>query len=168
LSSRFGQKFDNSIKLYAVIKEVDVDDEGLSDFEKYFNHNDIFLDEKKEFHSALGNHSMLNQRLHSWNPLTLYTDFKKLMGRMEKKGIKGNLKGEGLLKGGLFIVTPTAGVVYQHHEVSGTPMPYEEIENVVASLTDAEPVAKGSKKSHRRSADLSQPVCTSREACGDA
>lgn len=171
LSSRFGKGFENNINLFGVIKEVGVDDEGLADFEnKYFNHNDLFLDAEKGFYAALGNKSLTNQRLHSWNPFTLYSDFNKLMGRMKDKGIEGNLKGEGLLKGGLYIVSPTAGVVYEHKEQSGTPMPYEEIEQTVAALLQRDP-AEFKPKSKGGSGtppavDLSQQVCTSRETCG--
>lgn len=173
LSSRFGKGFENNINLYGIIKEVGVDDEGLSDFEnKYFKNNDIFIDQQKGFYAALGNNSLLSQPLHSWNPFKLYTDFNKLMGRMKEKGIEGNVKGEGLLKGGLYIVSPTAGVLYEHKEVSGTPMPYAEIEKVVATLLQRDPAeftssSTSAKASEGRPAIPAQAVCTSRDTCGD-
>jgi len=166
LSSRFGKGFENNIGLYGIIKEVGVDDKGLSDFEKkYFNSNDIYIDEKKGFYEALGNNSLLGQSWHSWNPFTLYTDFSKLMGRMKEKNIEGNLKGEGLLKGGLYIVSPTDGVVFEHKEVSGTPMPYGEIEKVVAGLLKRDPAELA--KSSQEGRSVEHAVCTSRETCGD-
>jgi hypothetical protein len=168
LSSRFGKGFENNINLFGIIKEVGVDTEGLLEFEsKYFNNNNIYIDEKKEFYAALGNNSLLSQPWHSWNPFTLYSDFGKLMGRMDEKKIKGNLKGEGLLKGGLYVISPTAGVVFEHKEQSGTPMPYAEIEKIVAGLIgrDAAELAAG-KAGECRAAEM--PVCTSREACSDA
>lgn len=166
LSSRFGNKFEDNINMFGVIKEVGVDTEGLLEFQsKYFGDNEIYFDEKKEFYHALGNQSLLSQRLHSWNPFQLYTDFNKMKDRMKNKKIEGNLIGEGLLKGGLFIVSPTEGVVYEHHESSGSPMPYEEIEAMVAKLTKRDPAVPFGKRTDTTTRAL--PVCTSRDTCGD-
>lgn len=161
LSSRFGAGKGN-INLYGIIKEVGVDTEGLLDFQsKYFNNNEVFLDSDREFYKVLGNKSLLSQPLSSWNPFTLYHDFNSLMGRMKEKKIEGNLKGEGLLKGGLLIVSPTKGVVYKHEESTGTAMPYAEIERIVSELTGIEISAEG----HGTGGEFA--VCTSKEACSD-
>ncbi len=61
--------------------------------------------------------------------------------RVNKKGVEGNLKGEGLLKGGLLIVSSIHGVVYQHGENTGYCMPYDDIMTV---LNDLRPTSKPS------------------------
>ena len=53
--------------------------------------------------------SLFSQPLSSWNPFTLYSDYSKMTKRMRDKGIEGNMKGEGVLQGGLVIVTPDKG-----------------------------------------------------------
>lgn len=85
------------------------------------------MDSKKEFYSYLGNKSLLGQPLSSWNPFKLYSDFTALSARLKAKEVSGNLKGEGLLKGGIIITHPTRGVVYTHQEMTGSEMPYDEI-----------------------------------------
>jgi hypothetical protein len=121
-----------SINLFGIIKEVDADPSGVIKFsEKYFNGNEIFIDQEKLFYKELGSQKL---SIPSWNPITLYKQYQALKERMKLKKIGGNLVGEGILKGGLFVISPTEGVVFRHQEETGTPMPYAEIEQVVAKL----------------------------------
>lgn len=145
LSSRFGVvkggKFGTGmVKLVGIVKEVDADASGVIKFqEKYFKNNDLYMDHEKLFYKELGNHKLV---LPSWNPYKLYLQYHTLVSRMREKKIGGNFKGEGLLKGGLFVVHPTAGVVYSHEEITGVPMPYGEIERVVVDLLNENPTGE--------------------------
>jgi hypothetical protein len=66
---------------------------GVTEFQsKYFGNHPLYMDKERKFYEALGNKSLFAQPLHSWNPFTLYSDFKKLMSRQKDKGIEGNLK----------------------------------------------------------------------------
>src|SRR5690606_16772925 len=76
---------------------------------KYFNGNPLYMDKERSFYSYLGNKSLFAQPLHTWNPFTLYHDYIALKDRLKAKDVDGNLKGEGFLKGGFLIVTPTEG-----------------------------------------------------------
>lgn len=101
---------------------------GVGEFQSsYFLDYPVYMDSKKEFYSYLGNKSLLGQPLSSWNPFKLYSDFTALSARLKAKEVSGNLKGEGLLKGGIIITHPTRGVVYTHQEMTGSEMPYDEI-----------------------------------------
>ena len=42
--------------------------------------------------------------------------------------------GEGFIKGGVLIVCPTKGVVYQHNEMSGSLLPFDDIKKILDSL----------------------------------
>ncbi len=123
---------------------------GVGEFQKkYFDNKPLFMDAELKFYSYLGNKSLLSQPLHSWNPFTLYSDYKTLKNRLDSKKVDGNLKGEGLLKGGLLIVHPTLGVVYRHEESTGSCMPYDEIGDVLRNLppvSAVEPAAKVDSK----------------------
>ena len=142
LSSRFKAGEYNGVNLFGIIKEVapvsgaETDEIlGVSEFQnKYFQDHPVYLDHEKSFYAYLGNKGLLSQPLHSWNPFTLYKDYKGLQSRLNSKGIEGNLKGEGLLKGGLLLITPKDGVVYQHEESTGTPMPYDEFKAEVEKI----------------------------------
>jgi len=131
LSDNYEQDFTivGIIKEVAPVKGAATDEElGVGEFHsKYFRNFPLYLDAERHFYAFLGNKSLLSQPLHSWNPFTLYSDFKSMNGRLKEKGVEGNLKGEGLLKGGLLIVSPQDGIVYSHEEQTGSCMPYDEI-----------------------------------------
>jgi hypothetical protein len=165
LSSRFAAGDYSGAKLVGIIKEVapvgkaKTDSElGVGEFQKkYFDNHPVFIDEERQFYSFLGNKSLLSQSLHSWNPFTLYNDFKKVGERTKSKGVDGNLAGEGLLKGGLLIITPQSGVVYRHEEMTGSCMPYDEIKEALDRVVAGE---SGSSSGAAAAAPgNSQPVC---------
>ena len=142
ISSRFRSGEYSGVNLVGIIKEVapvsgaETDEVlGVNEFQtKYFDNHPLYLDHGKIFYSFLGNKSLLSQPLHSWNPFRLWSDYKGLTNRLTEKGVEGNLKGEGLLKGGLLIIHPTEGVIYQHDETTGTEMPYDEFKEVLEKL----------------------------------
>lgn len=171
LSSRFSAGDFRGAKLVGIIKEVapvgkvKTDAElGVGEFQKkYFNNNPVFIDEEKLFYSFLGNKSLLSQPLHSWNPFTLYSDFKKLNERTKTKGVEGNLAGEGLLKGGLLIITPQSGLVYRHEEVTGSCMPYDEIKDALDRIISEEG-GVSSDPPAESSIESTEPVCRLKDA----
>lgn len=164
LSSRFTSGAYPKVKFVGIIKEVApvsgaaTDEElGVNEFHvKYFNNNPLYLDQEKTFYSFLGNKSLFNQKLPSWNPFKLYSDFNSMGDRVKSKGVDGNMKGEGLLKGGLLIITPEEGIVFRHEEETGFCMPYEKIGEVLKEI-----VAK-----RAASASAVAAAVTSTETCG--
>jgi hypothetical protein len=42
--------------------------------------------------------------------------------------------GEGLVQGGILIISPSKGVVYQHNEQTGSLLPFEDIKKALESL----------------------------------
>eukprot|EP01040_Poterioochromonas_malhamensis_P004238 gene4238-4540_t len=146
ISSRFKSGEYTGASLVGVIKEVapvsgaETDQIlGVGEFQsKYFNNFPVYLDHDRTFYSYLGNKNLLSQSLHTWNPFRLYADYKTLSARLEKKGVEGNLKGEGLLKGGLLIIHPTRGVVYSHEESTGSEMPYDDFKEELDKLNESD------------------------------
>eukprot|EP01031_Cornospumella_fuschlensis_P024965 gene24965-30161_t len=131
------------IKEVAPVKGAETDAQlGVGEFQsKYFEGFPLYMDAAKKFYAHLGNKSLLSQSLPSWNPFKLYSDYKSLTKRVKDKGIEGNLNGEGLLKGGLLIITKEQGIVYQHNEETGFCMPYDD---VIAVLQQFKPQGKPS------------------------
>jgi len=72
----------------------------LESFQRYWNDNDVYIDEDQSFYKALGNRwlglfaGMLTRQV--W----------KNIDRAKKGGFKGNLKGEGRLLGGVIVMGP--------------------------------------------------------------
>jgi len=64
----------------------------------------------------------------------LWRAFGDMKERLTTKKIEGNYAGEGLLQGGVMVVSPTKGVVYLHNEVTGSELPYVEIANAAKTL----------------------------------
>ena len=128
-------------KIVGIIKEVaptsgaKTDEElGVHEFQtKYFGGNPIYLDEDRKFYDILGNRSLLNQRLHTWNPFQLFRDFRELNKRTSSKKITGNLLGEGFIQGGLFVISKSHNKVFTYFELTGTPFPYDEIKQAIES-----------------------------------
>jgi len=119
----------NHFGLFGIIKEVGVDDEGLLEFHKYFNHP-LYLDPSNQFYKALGSRSILTVR--TWNPLRWYRAFKSMNERIARKNLTGNYVGEGLIQGGVIIFdrSGTPRAVYQ--ELTGQELPMDDI---IAALT---------------------------------
>lgn len=108
-----------------------MDDEGLemlySDYFKY----PLYLDQERVFYSALGNRKMSFTALFT---LLGKFSFGSLGKRM--KGIPGNLKGEGLVKGGVVVFDSAGKPVYQYQEVTGDPLPMDDILSSVKAIRD--------------------------------
>jgi hypothetical protein len=51
--------------------------------------------------------------------------------RMKGRGLVGNYAGEGILLGGIYVISRNHGIVYEYQEVTGNPMPIEEIRRAV-------------------------------------
>jgi hypothetical protein len=72
----------------------------------------------------------------SWNPFTLWSNWKTLGARLSSKKIEGNYKGEGLTLGGIIVYSPDKGVVYSYKEVTGSEIPSQEIIIAAAEALD--------------------------------
>lgn len=142
IAERFRSGEYTGAQLIGVIKEVapvsgaETDEIlGVGEFQhKYFLDYPVYMDAERKFYALFGNKSLLAQPLHSWNPFTLYSDFQTLGARLKAKGVTGNLKGEGLLKGGVMIVSAAKGVQYIHEEMTGHVMPYDDFKAALDGL----------------------------------
>lgn len=106
------------------MKETGVDDIGLNEFYQKYYKFPIYRDEKKETYQALGNRSI---SLPTWNPFKLYSGMKQLNLRMKSKGLDGNLKGEGMIQGGIFIFNKVGELQYVYEEETGSEIDMNKI-----------------------------------------
>ena len=87
------KKFD----MFGIVKEIEVDDEGLSVF-----YNDHFTyplykdDDLVVYNDFFGKRKL---KLTTYNPITLYKGYKAMNKRLKSKKLDGNLTGEGKKKG---------------------------------------------------------------------
>lgn len=139
---QIGEYNKSNVRLIGIIKEVapvkgaETDAElGVDEFhKKYFFDYPLYVDSEREFFKYLGNKSLLGQKLYTWNPFRLYADYQVLKQRID--GLDGNLKGEGLVKGGIIILHHERGVVYSHEENTGSLLPFDQIKVALKSLQE--------------------------------
>eukprot|EP01035_Chromulina_nebulosa_P020928 gene20928-27126_t len=134
-----------NIKFVSIIKEiapsklsnVKTDEElGVSVYQSvYMKNKPVYLDESQGFYKAFGSQSLLSQKWSSWNPITIYKDYNSMVNRLKEKNVTGNLVGEGLVKGGVLIVSKDQGVIYAYDEITGSDLPYDEIKSAIANLS---------------------------------
>ena len=80
--------------MVAVVKEVapttsvKTDEElGVQEFQvTYFNNFPVYLDEEQLFYKYLGSRNVLSQKLDSWNPFKLYSEYKTVSRRLVSQG----------------------------------------------------------------------------------
>jgi hypothetical protein len=110
--------------LFGVVKETGVDDEGLVDFNtKYFKRT-LYLDKDLVFYNALGGRKL---SVPSWNPLKFLSTIKAIGARAKEKGISQNLKGEGIVQGGVIIFGKDGAPKYVYEEDTWNEMPVNDI-----------------------------------------
>ena len=88
----------------------------------------MYLDEPRAFYDALGGGKANKNTMASFlaKMLNPFSRLKKNIKRSE--GTKGNLVGEGLVHGGVYVVTPGGKPFYAHAEVElGDHPPTEEL-----------------------------------------
>ncbi|KAL3761644.1 hypothetical protein ACHAWU_000131 [Discostella pseudostelligera] len=114
--------------LFGVVKEVGVDDEGLSEFQTEFFPHPLYRDEEVSFYKALGSRKL---SLTTWNPIKLWRGMREVYNRLKVKKISGNLKGEGLIQGGIIIFDKHGNARYAYREATGSEVPIDDIISAV-------------------------------------
>jgi hypothetical protein len=121
----------SALAMLGVLKD-DGDTEGIETFQNKYFPFPLYIDKQQVFYKELGNRKLYAQPFSSWNVFKLVQSFAGLRQRLKAKGnIEGNYKGEGLLQGGVILVSRKKGVVYQHAEETGSELPVDEIESKV-------------------------------------
>lgn len=103
---------------------------GINEFStKYFaNADGLYLDQERVFVSALGNRTL--KLFTSWKPWRIIKDFRAAADKVEQmkgRGIEGNMRGEGLIAGGVLVVDPSEGVVFCNFEETSTPVAEQDL-----------------------------------------
>lgn len=121
-------------KLFGVIKETGVDDSGLMEFyDKYYKYS-LYRDQDLIFYNAFGKNSIFKG--FSWNPFQTYNLVKDMNNRVKEKKIDGNLIGEGLKTGGVFIFGKDGSPKYAYPEITGTPINEDEFLMAVRAVRE--------------------------------
>lgn len=115
--------------MFGVVKEIGVDDEGLSVFYNDHFKYPLFKDDGLVFYNEFFGKRKLG--LPSYNPFKLYKGFKEMDKRTKGKGLDGNYKGEGLVQGGIVVFDKEGKARFAYKEEVGKEL---VIEDIVAAL----------------------------------
>ena len=117
--------------VFGIIKETGVDDEGLLEFYNDYFSYPLYLDQTKQFYKALGSRQL---SLPTFNPIKLWKGFSDLAKRMEEKNLTGNMKGEGLVQGGVIIFDKIGQPRAVYLEETGKQMPVDDIVQAMKTI----------------------------------
>jgi len=118
--------------LFGIVKETGVDDEGLAEFYWESYPYTLYKDEEMVFYNDFFGGRKLG--LSTWNPFSLYSGYKKMTKRLEEKNLSGNLKGEGLLQGGIIIFGKDGKPAYAYQEETGSDIPVDEFLSAISAV----------------------------------
>jgi len=121
--------------MFGVVKEVGVDDAGLSEFYNAHFTFPLYKDDKWVFYNDFFGKKKIGLR--TWNPLKMYTGYKEMMARVNGKKIKGNLEGEGMVQGGLVIFGADGKAKYAYEEEVGKELEMDDVVKALNALKDA-------------------------------
>lgn len=132
---------ENSPPVIGIVKEEEQADAELGVVEfttKYFNCGSLYLDEARSVYQQLGDRKIsipIGTLLRPWK---LWGAMKELGARVKEKGVEGNMKGDGLVQGGIVVVgpAPKCDVLYTYLEETGKPIPAEEIDAALARCSE--------------------------------
>jgi hypothetical protein len=114
----------STVVLWGIVKETGVDDEGLYEFQKTYYPYPLYKDVDWAIYKAMGNRKIA---LTTWNPWKLWKGYKALSQRLKEQKIDGNLKGEGMIQGGILLFDAQGILRYAYEEEIGTPLDVTDI-----------------------------------------
>jgi AhpC/TSA antioxidant enzyme len=122
------------VPYFGIVKEIAADPTGLAEFsEVYFlKTGPLYRDVELRYYQAFGNQYI--NMLPFWNPFKLYQWGAEIGKRMKEQKIEGNLKGEGMIKGGILIFDQNAELQYAQEEAFGTPLDTDELRNIIRQV----------------------------------
>lgn len=95
------------MSMIGVLKE-NTDPAGIDTFQKSFFPFPLYLDKEMKFYKELGNRKIYSQQ---WNFFKMFKSYSGLKKRLKMKGnIEGNFKGEGVVQGGVLLISTSDGV----------------------------------------------------------
>lgn len=121
------------VKLWGIVKE-NVDAMGMFEFKSLYFPFPLYRDVERALYSAMGNRKI---QLTTWNPWRLWRGMKSLGKRLESKNIQGNLKGEGLIQGGILVFDNSGSLRFAYEESIGEELVMEDILTAVKAVSSS-------------------------------
>jgi len=132
-------KESSPLPVLAVCKETETeagdDTLGIAEFEDKYFCGPMYHDPQRTFYEYLGNKKIslpLGKMI--FNPLGTWRDIKSMGARLKERGLDGNMKGDGLVKGGVLVIAPDDRVVHTFFEDIGNGIPEAEAAKIAEAV----------------------------------
>jgi hypothetical protein len=112
-------------KLFGTVKEIGVDDAGLAEFHREYYNYPLFKDDGMVLYNDFFGKRKI--KLTTYNPFKLYSGYNAMTSRVKGKKLDGNLKGEGIVQGGIVIFDKDGNARYAYEEEIGKELVMEDI-----------------------------------------
>lgn len=120
--------------MFGVVKET-LDETGLAEFqEKYFGQNPIYCDKSYAFYQALGDRKVGLSLV--FNPFSLLGAMCDAWNRITSKSVTGNMKGEGIVQGGIIIFGKDGKPRAMYEEDTGTDLRVADIVTALKAVRE--------------------------------
>lgn len=120
-----------NVGLFGILKETNVDDKGLAEFYHDYFTFDIYRDDELAVYRALGNRKL---KLNTWNPIRMWRGYREMTKRLKQKKISGNLKGEGIVQGGVLVFDKQGVVRFAYKEETGSELDMQDVQDAIDSV----------------------------------
>ena len=117
--------------MFAVVKEVGIDDQGLVEFHNDYFPYPLYRDQGYAFYRALGDRKAFGAIL---NPFSIFSMAFDGVRRLWRKKIGGNLKGEGIIQGGILIFDKQGLPISMYQEETGVDLPVADLVNALQCI----------------------------------
>lgn len=117
--------------MFAVVKEVGIDDHGLIEFHNDYFPYPLYRDQGYAFYHALGDRKAFGAIL---NPLSIFSMAWDGVQRLWRRNIGGNLKGEGLVQGGIIVFDKMGVPIAMYQEDTGKDLPVADLVNALQCI----------------------------------
>lgn len=123
LAKNFGEYLEE-IPIFGVVKEVGIDDAGLVEFQRDYFPYPLYRDQSHAFYKALGDRKAVGMFL---NPFSFAFMAWEAFQRLTRKKIGGNLKGEGIVQGGIILFDKLGMPIAMYQEETGVDLPVADL-----------------------------------------
>ncbi|KAL3822285.1 hypothetical protein ACHAXA_005918 [Cyclostephanos tholiformis] len=120
--------------LFGTVKEIGVDDAGLTEFYEDYYTYPLFRDDGLVFYNDFFGKRRI--KLTTYNPFKLYSGYNSMTSRLREKKLDGNLKGEGIVQGGIIIFDKDGRARYAYEEDVGKELVMEDIIAALKAVHD--------------------------------
>jgi len=121
----------DNVSLWGILKETNVDDAGLAEFYHDYFSFPLYRDVNFAVYQALGNRRL---KLNTWNPIRLFRGYREMTKRLKQKKISGNLKGEGIVQGGVLVFDKQGVLRYAYEEETGSELCMEDVQDAIDAV----------------------------------